>query len=288
MSHSFGAFASVCRSQFGTMVYEVKGKVFLVTGAANGIGAWFVKYVSEEDPKHVAILDVNENLGVELQNELNSKYGANKAKFYKCDVTDEEQLFSIYKSVVDSQGGLDVVVNNAGIMNDSLQTYKKEIAINMTALVTSTLKGLELMRKDHGGRGGCIINISSIAALHPSPIFPIYFATKSAVLQFGNCLSDDIYYSRTGVRIISMCFGVTDTALYANLGSFDQDVAQAIPERVKAYPTQKVQTASRALVEAYKNGENGSIWLSTSEKPVKEITDVVKKAYGMLTELVFN
>ncbi|KAL0841854.1 hypothetical protein ABMA28_014093 [Loxostege sticticalis] len=269
------------------MVYEVKGKVFLVTGAANGIGAWFVRYVLEEDPKHVAILDLNENAGVELQNELNSKYGANKTKFYKCDVTNEDQLFAAYKSVVDDQGGLDVVVNNAGILNDSLKTYKKEIEINVTALVTSTIKGLELMRKDEGGRGGTIINMSSIAALHSAPVFPVYFSTKSFVLQFGNCLSHEENYSRTGVRIITMCFGVTDTALYDNLGSFDKGMQKVIPEKVAVYPSQKVQTASKATVEAFKKGENGSIWLSTSEKPVRDITDVVKKAYGLLEELVF-
>lgn len=46
ISHSFGGLGSV-----GTMVYEVKGKVFLVTGAANGIGAWFVRDVVQEDAK---------------------------------------------------------------------------------------------------------------------------------------------------------------------------------------------------------------------------------------------
>lgn len=56
------------------------------------------------------------------------------------------------------------------------------------ALVTSSIRALELMRKDEGGRGGTIINIASTAALCQLPGLPVYWATKTAVLQFSNCL----------------------------------------------------------------------------------------------------
>lgn len=62
-----------------------------------------------------------------------------------------------------------------------------------TALVTSTLKALKVMRKDTGGKGGTIINISSVAALdQPSPSYFIYCGSKSAVLQFSNCIGVSI------------------------------------------------------------------------------------------------
>lgn len=57
-----------------------------------------------------------------------------------------------------------------------------------TALVTSSLKAFNLMRKDYGGRGGTILNISSVVALIPGIVLPIYSATKSAVLQFSTSL----------------------------------------------------------------------------------------------------
>lgn len=57
-----------------------------------------------------------------------------------------------------------------------------------TALVTSTLKAFNRMRKDYGGRGGTIVNISSVIALLPGTVLPIYAATKSAVLQFSTSL----------------------------------------------------------------------------------------------------
>lgn len=57
-----------------------------------------------------------------------------------------------------------------------------------TALVSSTLKAVEVMGKDKGGRGGAVINIASIAAVISLPNLAIYHATKSAVLQFSRCL----------------------------------------------------------------------------------------------------
>lgn len=60
--------------------------------------------------------------------------------------------------------------------------------------MTGTLKAIELMRKDEGGKGGTVINVSSIAALHQAHYIPIYFATKSAVMQFSNCIGVSIVY----------------------------------------------------------------------------------------------
>ncbi|KAI8435230.1 hypothetical protein MSG28_003586 [Choristoneura fumiferana] len=197
------------------MSYEWQGKVVLITGAANGIGAGV----------HIAILDVDETTGVAFQNELNAQFGPNRSQFYPCDVTNDEQLFSGFNSVVDDQGSIDVVINNAAIMNDSPSFYKKEIAINVTALVTSTLKALKLMRIDEGGKGGTVINISSIAGLHQSSFTPIYCGTKAAVIQFSNCIGKEDYFVRTGVRVLTVCFGATATSLCspAKLGSLDKN-----------------------------------------------------------------
>lgn len=57
-----------------------------------------------------------------------------------------------------------------------------------TALITNTIKAMDVMRKDEGGNGGVIMNISSVAAFFQDSAYPIYFATKSAVLQFSNCV----------------------------------------------------------------------------------------------------
>ena len=57
-----------------------------------------------------------------------------------------------------------------------------------TAVITTTLKALDIMSKENGGKGGVVLNMSSIAALFQDHVLPVYFATKSAVLQFSNCI----------------------------------------------------------------------------------------------------
>ncbi|XP_026317309.1 dehydrogenase/reductase SDR family member 11-like [Hyposmocoma kahamanoa] len=115
------------------MVYQWRDKVVIITGAATGIGEAVVRRLMDESINHVAVLDVDESNGKSLQQESITKYGANKVKFYKCDVINDDQLFSVFNSVKIEQGAIDVVINNAGIMNDSWETYKKEIAINVGA-----------------------------------------------------------------------------------------------------------------------------------------------------------
>ncbi|CAH2216214.1 jg19232, partial [Pararge aegeria aegeria] len=73
-------------------------------------------------------------------------------------------------------------------MNDHPDVYEKEMLVNVSSLIKGSLTAYKLMRKDRDGRGGTIINISSIVALVQTPLLPVYSATKSAVLQFSNCL----------------------------------------------------------------------------------------------------
>ncbi|CAG9585710.1 unnamed protein product [Danaus chrysippus] len=269
------------------MLYELQNKVVLVTGGSHGIGAKAIEYLLKENVKHIANLDIAKDIGISQAAKYNQKYG-NKVKFYQCDVTNEEQLLGAYDSVLKEQGYIDVVINSAGIMNDSKEKYKKEIEINVTALITSTLKALEIMRKDEGGRGGIVLNPSSIAALFQDELLPVYYGTKSAVLQFSNCIGMPRYFSRTGVRIVTICFGATDTGLLHRdmLGNFDKEIHDGMMEVITKHPFQSVESAASSLVEVLKRGESGSTWLSIANKPVKDITPAVKKAYSILSELV--
>ncbi|XP_062526346.1 uncharacterized protein LOC101746362 [Bombyx mori] len=264
-----------------------KGKIVLITGAASGIGEGVVRLMLERGVKHVAVLDVAEDCGRALENELNTKYGPNSVKFYKCDVTDEELFLELFDTVKNEQGYLDVVINNAAIMNDSYKSYKKQIDINVTALVTGTLKAIEIMGKQNGGKGGTVLNISSVAALCQSHLFPIYFGTKSAVLQFSNCIGLEEHYAKSGVRVLSICFGATDTPLLSGtkLGSFDEEIDDTCADFIKKkYLLQKMESAAKGLVEAYEHAKSGETWIITKNKPAKNITDTVKKAYELLSD----
>lgn len=84
--------------------------------------------------QHVAFLDILEETGVALQDDLRKKFGDNRLKYYKCNVLDEQQLFGVIQSVKDEFKYIDIVINNAGIMNDSLSHYKIEIELNVVSI----------------------------------------------------------------------------------------------------------------------------------------------------------
>ncbi|CAH3893486.1 unnamed protein product [Pieris brassicae] len=268
-------------------MYNLNDKIVFITGGAIGIGAIAVKLFLEEGAKHVTITDVNVNAGKQLEKEWETKFKG-RVKFIKCDVRNDAELFDIYKTIIDDHGFIDVVINNAGILNDSPAIYRTALNININALITSTLKARDLMRTDRSGRGGIIMNISSAAALMQNRFLPVYFATKSAVLQFSICIGAQENYEKTGVKVMTMCYGATDTSLLSKekIKPFDEELTDELCDFIKTFPLQSANSAATGLIDACKRGDSGSIWLVNNNKPVEDITPVVKKAYGLLTDLV--
>ncbi|XP_004921651.2 15-hydroxyprostaglandin dehydrogenase [NAD(+)] [Bombyx mori] len=264
---------------------EVNDKIVIVTGGANGIGAFSVEVFIENQAKHVAILDIDTISGFKLEKHLNTTYGDGKVKFYKCDVSIDDQLFGAFNKVLDSHGYIDVVVNNAAVsLENSLEGIRRLVDINVTALVMSTLKAIEIMRVDKTGKGGTIINISSIAALKQfCPSVFVYCGTKSAVLQFSNCIGKQEYFSKTGVRVITVCYGPTDTDLVPLMINIDDSINPEIRSNIDAQKLQTAESAARGLLEAYKNGASGSTWLVFDSK-VTEITSNIDRAYDIMSE----
>ncbi|KAJ2952256.1 hypothetical protein O0L34_g4532 [Tuta absoluta] len=272
-------------------MYEVKDKVFLVTGGAAGIGAGVTKALLTEGAKHVAVLDLDVTRGTVLEAELAAQFGAKKVKFYHCDITTKD-LEDSFDAVYKEFGYIDCVVNNAAIMNDAPNVFVKEIEVNVTALIRSSMKAYNMMRKDHSGKGGTVVNISSIAAIYRCIVTPIYGATKSAVLQFTNCMGMEPYYSRSGVRFICLCFGVTDTSLLSSTkyGCIDKetDDEQIMEKLLTQLPPQKPESAVKGVLEAYKHGDSASTWLISSNKPAQDITKNVDKGYDIMGTGVFE
>lgn len=83
--------------------------------------------------QHVAALDIDVTNGLALEKDQASIYGSDRIKFYKCDVTTND-LLTVYDAIIKEYEYIDVVVNNAGIMNDSPNAYLKEIEINVVSV----------------------------------------------------------------------------------------------------------------------------------------------------------
>lgn len=92
--------------------------------------------------QHVAFLDVLEREGGALEGELLNKFGALRAKFIKCDISDVEQLSAAYTQVLDKYRRLDAVINNAAVICEEEGFYKKTVDINFVSICFELLVSL--------------------------------------------------------------------------------------------------------------------------------------------------
>ncbi|KAI8491041.1 hypothetical protein Bbelb_310820 [Branchiostoma belcheri] len=185
------------------------GKVALITGAAQGLGKAFSEALLKRGAR-VAMLDMKPEEGERTGQEMAEKFGLENSRFIQCDVTAGEQLDGAFDKASSHFGGLDLVVNNAGILNEV--QWERCLAVNLEAVIRGTFTGLNHMSTRNGGRGGHIINVASIAGLLSSiPAAPVYTASKHGVVAASRCMGHAMHYKRHGVRVNVICPSFTDT-----------------------------------------------------------------------------
>lgn len=189
-----------------------QNKTAVVTGAAQGIGFAIADHFFKTGVKFVIILDNQFEKGTQAAKTLNDKHGATRAIFIYCDVT--KNLEEVSSRILREYKYIDIFVNDAGVVNE----FCPEVTINTNnlALIQWALKFWQHMRKDRGGIGGTIINLSSIIGYYIMPLVPVYTASKYAVLGFSKNLGHEYTYRNTHVRVLTLCPGFTNTAFLRN------------------------------------------------------------------------
>ncbi|XP_014679877.1 PREDICTED: 15-hydroxyprostaglandin dehydrogenase [NAD(+)]-like [Priapulus caudatus] len=142
---------------------KVEGKVAMVTGGARGIGKAICAGLLEEGAKGVCIVDNRTAEGQGTASELCAKHGENRAIYVNTDVTADDQFEAAFVKTKDQYGRLDIVINNAAIVD--LVNYRRMVDVNLTAVITGTMLALKYMGKCHGFDGGIVVNVSSIGGL---------------------------------------------------------------------------------------------------------------------------
>lgn len=250
------------------MAKDIKNKTVVITGGAVGIGYEIAFRYLGKGAKHVILLDLDEKQGTEAVKTLTTKYGANKACFYKCDVTAD--LESVSKKIFDTYKTVDVLVNNAGVLDDT--SAKKTIGINVTALIEFSMKFWEHMRKDKGGNGGTIINLASIYGFRIDQYLPTYQASKFAVMGFTKSLGHKYNFDRTGVRVVAICPGFTETKLTSNPKTWpDNQLQMDLFVFLKGQAWQQVGVVGVAAVEVFECADSGTAWLIEGGKPIVQV-----------------
>ncbi|KAJ0172766.1 hypothetical protein K1T71_011905 [Dendrolimus kikuchii] len=264
------------------MVHKVTGKNVIVTGGASGLGAGFVERLLELGAKNVAVIDIAEQTGKALVERLNQTT-AGKAIFVKCDVSKEDEIKAAFDEVLATFKQIDILVNNAGIMDDSPEFWRKSCDLNWQGIVSFTMKAVNHMTKADGGAGGTIINMSSAAALGRGPLVPVYSGSKMAILHFSQNIAMDPFFAQTGIRILIMCCGLTDTAILEGLEkrAYNPELGKLLAKYLPAAPSgyQKISSAVDAFIQMYETGSPGSIWYSSKNQPGRDITKIVNTAF---------
>ncbi|KAH8297517.1 hypothetical protein KR054_000998 [Drosophila jambulina] len=233
---------------------DLSGKNVIYFGGFGGIGQKCVLELLQRKIKSLAIFDLREN--AEVLDEWKTKNPETDIFYQKVDITQKSDIEAAYKATAERLGHFDVVVNGSGLMNDRL--IELTIQINLLGVVYSCLTALEYMDKTKGGRGGLILNISSVAGLQPATSMAIYSAAKTGVTTFTRAMAHPTYYARSGVGFITVCPGFTETGLLEDL--LNKTTFEHQPPMF--HGKIKMQTAeqcAKSLVRALETAKNGAV-----------------------------
>jgi len=199
-------------------VDRVKGKVAIITGAANGLGEADALLLAKEGAK-VVVADIDEVKGNKVVEEIRLEEG--ESIFVKHNVTSEKDWNNVIRKTLFEFGKLDILVNNAGIQiikeveDISLEEWRRLMSVNLDGVFLGTKHAIKAMK---GNGGGSIINMSSAAGIVGTlDNTSAYCASKGAVRLFTKAVA--LECSKAGrnynIRVNSVHPGVIETPLVA-------------------------------------------------------------------------
>jgi 3alpha(or 20beta)-hydroxysteroid dehydrogenase len=199
------------------MSEQLAGRRVLITGGARGLGAGMATAMAAAGAS-VMLADVLKDVGEQTAAEIPG------ARFVELDVTDDAQWEAAVAHTVTALGGLDVVVNNAGIEVTSLivdtepDDVRRMLEINVLGTMLGLKHAFRAMRPGGAaGRGGSVINISSVAATIAFPAIAGYSATKSGVDRLTRVAAMESGKLGYGVRVNCLYPGLVPTDMGVKL-----------------------------------------------------------------------
>jgi 3-oxoacyl-[acyl-carrier protein] reductase len=199
-------------SDFKQLSRSVRGLTVLVTGAASGMGRATALVFAAEGAK-VAVTDINADATRVVAGEISADGGA--AKAWMLDVTNRDNITAVVNDAAAHFGGLDIVINNAGISvrvaiddNGYDEAWAKGLAVMLTAHQRIVRAALPYLRKSKSPR---IVNIASTEALGATALHSPYSAAKAGVAGLTRSLAVEL--GREGITVNCICPGPIRTAI---------------------------------------------------------------------------
>ena len=195
---------------------RLEGKTAVVTGGGAGFGEGICRRFAAEGAR-VVVNDVNEQDGRRVERAIRDAGG--EARFVYADVSQDADTGRLVGEAVDAYGGLDIMVNNAGVPqrnqpmeNVTEDEFDRIFAVNVKAIYWSAKHTVALMRE---AGGGCIIHTASTAAISPRPGLVWYNGSKGAVNTITRAMAIELAPDR--IRVNAVCPVAGETQM---LGEF--------------------------------------------------------------------
>lgn len=197
--------------------FRVDGRVALVTGGARGIGAAIAEALAQAGAA-VLVTDILDDAGRATVARIREAGG--RAEFRHHDVTSEPAWEAVTADVVAQFGGYDILVNNAGIetaaliAHCTLEDFKRVQDVNVNSVFLGMKHAIRAMSPGgSSGRGGSIVNLSSVAGIIGTAAHVSYHSSKGAVRLMTKAAAIECAALKSGIRVNSVHPGIVETAM---------------------------------------------------------------------------
>jgi NAD(P)-dependent dehydrogenase (short-subunit alcohol dehydrogenase family) len=208
----------------------MKEKTVIITGGAQGIGKAIAKKLLSEN-YFVVIADIS----LENKEALTNELGSSQISLVKCDISEQKDIDSLFSEVISKRKTIDAVVNNAGVIKDSMiwnmpkEDMDRVIDINLKGTWMMCKEAAKVMREQKSGR---IVNISSRAWLGNNRGQSNYTSSKAGIVGLTRVLALEL--GKYNVNVNAVAPGLIDTPLTQNLPE------KVLNDLIEAQPTKKM------------------------------------------------
>ena len=213
-----------------TQLFDLSGRVALVSGASRGIGAALAKLFAEQGAQ-VIVTSRKQGGCEQVVEEIRSMGGS--AEALACHIGDLAQIEATFKTIKARHGRLDILVNNAAanpyfghVVDTDVGAFQKTLDVNVRGYFYMSVEAIRLMREH---RRGAIVNVGSVNGVTPGPLQGIYSISKAAVISMTKTFAKEC--AGENIRVNALLPGLTRTkfagALFTN-----EDVHREIMEGI--------------------------------------------------------
>jgi NAD(P)-dependent dehydrogenase (short-subunit alcohol dehydrogenase family) len=249
----FGGWA-VSRLRRGRFSFQ--GRVALVTGGSRGLGLVLARQICDEGGR-VAILARDEDELGRAKNDLAAHGG--EVLTIRCDLLERAQIQSAVQQTLDRFGKIDVLINNAGIIevgpldHMSREDFERSMGVHFWAPYELTMQVVPEMRRHGGGR---IVNISSIGGKMAVPHMAPYSASKFALIGFSDAVRAEL--ANDNIFVTTVAPGLMRTGSHVNAkfkGKHDAEFAWFSASSGMPLISMKAERAARKILAASRRGQ---------------------------------